>query len=181
MKIHDNHSIACLFWSPIERICKMQETGLYIPLDDHIEIYCKSAEHILCQQYKLSVNVKKESQKETGTEAINRRMHPRIKGNYNLTLLRLNESGNAIGDHPSLANTLDLSSEGMRVTTRELLMHNSIIQFHFKSSFPSPLKSGLAQVKWCKPTGNSMQYMAGVAFQSNQTIQAMSECLSARI
>jgi hypothetical protein len=181
MKTHDKHNLICLFWSSAEKICKMQDSGLFIPLDDHIEIYCKRAEHVLCQQYKLSVSAKKESQEDKGIETINRRMHPRIKGNYNLTLLRLNESGNIISDHPSTASTLDLSSAGMRLTTRELLMHDSIIQFHFKNSFPSPLKSGLAQVKWCIPAGNDLQYMAGLAFQSDQVIQAMNRCFGTQM
>ena len=175
MKKLDQQRKICLFWSPIDRICKMQATGLFIPLDDHIEIYCQRAEHVLCQQYKLNASSHEEPQ-EAGTETINRRMQLRVRGNYNLTLLRLNESGNVISDHPSIASTLDLSSAGMRLTTRELLMHNSIIQFHFKTSFPSPLKSGLAKVKWCKPAGNNLQYMAGVAFQSDQVIQAMNDC-----
>jgi hypothetical protein len=181
MKKNEKQRIVCPFWSPAEKTCKMQAIGLFIPLDDHIEIYCKRAEHILCQQYKLSLDTSRETGKaDLDIKTGNRRQYPRITSNHHLTLVRLSDSGQVIGHSPSRASTLDLSSGGMRLTTRELLMHDSIIQFHFKSSLSSSLKSGLAKVKWCAQAGNDMEYHAGLAFQNDEVIQAMDSYLGSQ-
>ena len=182
MKKKEKQRAVCPFWSPAEKTCKMQAIGLFIPLDDHFEIYCKRAEHILCQQYRLSQDTNQETGKaDRKIKAGNRRQHPRITSNHPLTLVRLSDSGQVVCHRPSRASTVDLSSGGMRLTTRELLMHDSIIQFHFKSSFPSSLKSGLAKVKWCVQAGNDLEYHAGLAFQNDEIIQAMDNYLGLQV
>jgi hypothetical protein len=169
----------CVFWSPIEKTCKIQDEGLFIPLEDHVEIYCRSAEHRLCRQFKLIEQIHPETGK-AGKKERNRRKYSRVKTSYHITLVRLSDSGHMVGNSPSIASTLDISSGGMRLTTREMLMHDSIIQFHFKGPFPSSVKSGLAQVKWCIPTRKDLRYQAGLAFQNTQIIQAMGEYLGSR-
>ncbi len=177
MKKKVRHMV-CPFWSPIAKICKVQATGLFIPLDDHIQMYCKRPEHILCQQYRLSQDGGQETEK-AGPEiqAGNRRQYPRVKSSHQLTLVRLSTSGHVISQDSSRASTLDLSSGGMCLTTREMLMNDSMIQFHFKNSLSSSLKSGLARVKWCVPADNDLEYHVGLAFQNDQVIQAMSDYL----
>ena len=177
MKIKGKQTI-CPFWSPLDRICKVQTLGLFIPLEDHIEYYCKRPEHIQCQQYRLSQEIGQKAEKANpaaGTS--NRRRHPRITSNQHLTFIRLSSSGHVVSHAPSRASTLDLSSEGMGLTTREILMNDSMIQFDFKGSFPSSLKSGVAKVKWCVPADNDLEYHAGVEFQNDQVIQAMGDYL----
>lgn len=172
--------MVCPFWSPITKSCKVQATGLFIPLNDHIEMYCKCPEHVLCQQYRVSQDTGQETEK-AGPEikAGNRRQYPRIKSNHQLTLVRLSNSGHVIS-HSSRASLLDLGSGGMCLTTREMLMNDSMIQFHFKNSFPSSQKSGLAKVKWCVPADNDLEYHVGLAFQNDQVIQAMGDYLGSR-
>ena len=168
--------MVCPFWSPITKICKVQATGLFIPLNDHIQMYCKRSEHVLCQQYRLSQDTDRETEK-AGAEikSGNRRLHPRIKRNHQLTLVRLSNSGHVISRDSSRASTQDLSSGGMRLTTREMLLNDSMIQFRFKHSLPSSLKSGLAKVKWCVPADNNLEYHVGVAFQNDQVIQGIAD------
>jgi hypothetical protein len=181
MKKKEKQCTVCPFWSPVEKTCKMQAIGIFIPLDDHIEIYCKRPEHILCQQYRLGQTANQETGDAEGkTRAGNRRQFPRVMTHHPLTLVRLSDSGQVVCHRPSRASTIDISSGGMRLTTRELLMHDSIIQFHFKGSLPSPLKSGLAKVKWCEPSGNDLEYHAGLAFQNDEIIQAMDSYLGSR-
>ena len=171
----------CQYWSPPNKTCEVKTLGLFIPLDDHIEYYCKRPEHILCQQYRLSQDMGPENGKVTPKiRTRNRREYPRVKSNHQLTLIRLSNSGHVISQDPSRASTLDLSSGGMRLTTRELLMNDSMIQFDFKGGLPSSLKSGLAKVKWCVPADNDLEYHAGLAFQSDQVIQAMGDYLGSQ-
>jgi hypothetical protein len=175
-------SRVCPFWSPAEHSCKILKEGLFIPLKDHLEIYCRSDHHTVCRQFRLNEHSHQETGNvDKGEISSNRRKYPRIKTTHHVTLVRLSESGQVVCHHPSIASILDLSSGGMRLKTRDLLMHDSIIQFHFNSSFPSSLKSGLAKVKWCESTSKDMRYQAGLAFQNDHVVQAMGEYLESRV
>jgi hypothetical protein len=108
---------------------------------------------------------------QTSFDKADRRHSPRIKSNHRLTFIRLSDSGHAICLQPSAANTLDISTGGMRMSTREVLMHDSIIQFQFVPPFDSNVQSGLAKVKWCIPANNTLFYYAGLSFQSDHIIK----------
>jgi hypothetical protein len=181
MKKKEIQREVCPFWSPTERICKKLAAGLFIPLEDHVEIYCRTSQHTLCRIFCLSEHADQEIGKtDQEIKSSNRRKHTRVKTSHHLTLVRLSDSGHVVCEQPAMASTLDISSGGMRLTTRELLMHDSMIQFHFKGAVPSSLKSGLARVKWCVPTRKDLRYQAGLAFQNDQVIQAMDEYLDSR-
>lgn len=168
----------CPFWSPSERICKVANEGLFIPLEDHIEIYCEGSEYPLCRQYLLF-----QQQSDTAgsrKKVDDRRRSPRIKSAHRLTFLRLTDSGRPISVHPSIANTMDLSSGGMSLITRDLLLLDSIVQFQFTTPVPPALQTGLAKVKWCTPAENNLRYQIGLSFQNDRVIQAMGKYLNSR-
>jgi PilZ domain len=171
----------CPFWSSSGQTCKIRNEGLFIPLGDHIEVYCKGTEYPLCKQFALIEQAQIETRKaEQLVKGADRRHDPRIKSTHRLTFIRLSDSGHAICIQPSAASTLDLSSGGMRMTTRELLMHDSIIQFQFVAPFASTVQAGLAKVKWCMPAGNNPFYHAGLSFQSDHVIQAVDQYLGSK-
>ncbi len=162
---------SCEFWSPSEHTCKVCNSGLFIPLEDHIEIYCKTPEHVVCIQYNMNVQTARNQESQT---SVNRRKHLRVKENQQITLVRLNESGNIVSHHPEKANVLDLSMGGMRVNSREMLLNDSIVQFTFSDDLaPSTLQSGIAKVRWSCPINNDTLYQIGLVFQSDKTIEAI--------
>lgn len=168
----------CPYWASREQICKILDEGIFIPLGDHVELYCKGMEYPLCQRYALAPQAGNDTAyTEFSDKDRDRRHSQRIKSNHRLTFCRLSDSGHVISEHPSLANTLDLSSGGMRMSMRELLMFDSMIQFRFAAPFSSSLKTGLAKVKWCSPTKNNLSYQAGLSFQNDHVIQAVYEYL----
>ncbi len=177
MKKKEKTKRICPYWSQQEHVCEIQEEGLFIPMDDHLRIYCTGTEFNLCRQYLLSKKsnvLETENQKKDGQE---RRQSPRIETTRRLNFIRLSDSGNPVSVHPSIASTLDLSSGGMRLSTRELLMYESMIQFQFNTPLSTSLLTGLAMVKWCTPTENDLQYQAGVSFQSDNIIEAVDQYL----
>jgi len=178
MNIKEKPKKICPFWSTSGQTCKIQNEGLFIPLGDHVEVYCKGSEYPLCKQFSLIEQAQAETKKsDTSISVSDRRHSPRIKSTHRLTFIRLSDSGHAICLQPSAASTMDLSSGGMRMTTRELLMHDSIIQFQFVTPFSSTVQSGLAKVKWCIPSDNQPFYQAGLSFQSDHLAQAVDEYL----
>jgi hypothetical protein len=162
----------CPFWSPLGQTCKIRNEGLFIPLGDHVEVYCKGSEYPLCKQFALLERAQTATGEAlTAYDKADRRHSPRIKSNHRLTFIRLSDSGHAICPQPSAANTLDISTGGMRMSTREVLMHDSIIQFQFVPPFDSNIQSGLAKVKWCMPVNNTLFYYTGLSFQSDHIIK----------
>ncbi len=162
----------CPFWSPFGQTCKIRNEGLFIPLGDHVEVYCKGSEYPLCKQFLLLERAQNQAADARASSNKDERRHfPRIKSNHRLTFIRLSDSGHAICLQPSAANTLDISTGGMRMSTRELLLHGSIIQFQFVPPFDSNVHAGLAKVKWCMPANNNIFYYAGLSFQSDHIIK----------
>ncbi len=169
----------CEFWSQSEQTCKVCDSGLFIPLEDHIEIYCKTPEHTLCIQYNM--NVQLTENQELGS-VTNRRSHMRVKENRQITLVRLNESGNIVSHQPEKANILDLSMGGMRVNSRELLLNDSLVQFNFSDDdLPHHLQSGIAKVRWSCPINHDTLFQMGLAFQNDQTMEAIGRHLGQHI
>ncbi len=169
----------CEFWSASEHTFKVCNSGLFIPLEDHIEIYCKTSEHILCIQYNMNIQL---TQKQNSGSSVNRRQHLRVKESGQISLVRLNESGNVVSHLPEKASMLDLSMGGMRVNSRELLLNDSIVQFTFSGDDAhSTMQSGIAKVRWSCPINNDALYQIGLAFQSDQTIEAVGRHLGQHI
>ncbi len=162
----------CPFWSELSMKCRMCKGGLFIPLDDHVEVYCKTLDYPQCLQYALHP----EKQLEIVARAEcnkNRRKFARVEACYKITLVRLIHSGAVVSHFSTLARTLDLSSGGMRLTTDKPLINDSVVQFSFGQPFPESLQEGNGQVAWCNKEIDAPGYQAGISFQDDQTIEAM--------
>jgi len=168
------HKSFCPFWSPISLKCSLCSEGLFIPLDDHIEVYCKTEEYPMCLQYNLShdSNVRSSS----GTDYLsneNRRKYDRFESTHRITLVRLSGSGTIASHFSTPASTIDMSMGGLRLRTQEPLINDTVVRFSFDDSVPQLLQSGTATIKWCYRLIDSSEYQAGLAFRSNQTVEAM--------
>jgi len=75
------------------------------------------------------------------------------------------------------AETLDVSSDGMRLHTSVPLVNDTVIQFTFNDTFPEPLKTGAGLVEWCKKQLDGPGYQAGISFHSKGIIDAMKNLL----
>ncbi len=161
----------CKFWSDPGQKCVVSKSGLFIPLDDHIKIYCKTSEHVRCIQYNMQIQLTQQTDDRTSE---NRRKYLRVKENRTITLVRLNESGNIVSYYPEKAHILDLSVGGMRVNSRKLLLNDSIVHFSFKGDDTiDDVQPGIAKVRWSFSTSNDTLYQVGLEFQSEQTIEAI--------
>ena len=176
MAIKDTRPIEnCPFWSAMSMKCLICKGGLFIPLDDHIEAYCKTLDYPQCLQYALhpqnhpemeSVDAAKQRNK-------NRRKFARIEARHKITLVRLLHSDTVVSHFSTVARTLDLSSGGMRLTTHEPLINDSVLQFSFGDSFPEQLQKGTGQVAWCNKEVDAPGYQAGISFHDDPIIEAM--------
>ena len=155
----------CPFWSAYAMKCRLCYEGLFIPLEDHIEVFCTSPEYPLCMQYSMKSDDISSQEREQEDPA-NRRAFPRIARAYRVTLVQLTDSGD-IARHISIdANTVDLSRGGMKLETSEQLIDDSRISYSFLDIFPKEIQSGIARIKWCRKQKGSGDFLAGLAFEN---------------
>lgn len=174
MAEHIPHKRSCPFWSPVSLKCSLCSEGLFIPLDDHIEVYCKTQEYPMCLQYSLSHDsIMQMAAKAGALPSDNRRQYKRIESKHRITLVRLSGSGKVASHFSTQANTIDMSMGGLRLRTEEPLTNDTVVRFSFEDPVPAILQSGMATIKWCNRLIDRSEYQSGLAFHSNQTVEAM--------
>jgi len=173
MSSEHNDNNNCPFWAAESKKCRVCNDGLFIPLEEHIVAYCTSKDHHHCLQYSLHAP----QSQQTRDDSINRRQSQRVKLTNPIQLLKLIKSGKVVHQLEENAETLDVSSVGMRLHTSVPLVNDTVIQFSFNGTFPEPLKAGAGLVEWCKKQLDGPGYQAGISFQSKWIIDAMDNLL----
>ncbi len=173
MSSEHNDNNNCPFWAAESKKCRVCNDGLFIPLEEHIVAYCTSKDHHHCLQYSLHAP----QSQQTRDNSINRRQSLRVKLTNPIQLLKLIKSGKVVHQLEENAETLDVSSIGMRLHTTVPLVNDTVIQFSFNDTFPEQLKTGAGLVEWCKKQLDGPGYQAGISFQSKWTIDAMDNLL----
>jgi hypothetical protein len=171
------HPENCRFWSALSMKCRICKEGLFIPLDNHIEMYCKTTEYPHCLQYMLYSEKIQSYLDITKKVDKNRRKYERYQTCHQITLVRLVQSGEIATHYSTIAKTLDLSGGGMRLTTKNPLANHSLVQFTFDGSFPENLQYGTGQVAWCNKQIDEPGYQAGITFQDDRLITSMDRYL----
>ncbi len=164
----------CPFWSVLSMKCRICKGGLFIPLDDHIALYCKTPDYIQCLQYTLHPENHLEIIEQSKKHNKSRRKFVRIEACYKITLVKLMHSETVVSHFSSFAKTLDLSKGGMRLTINRPLANNTVVQFIFGKSFPKNLQECSGQVAWCNKEIDNPGYQAGITFHDDRIIKAMS-------
>jgi hypothetical protein len=154
--------------------CLLCRKGLFIPLNDHIEAYCKTQHFMECRQ--LTLHAANPPQ----FAGRNRRNHERVLTCHPVTLVGLAGSPStasspvAAHEHPGIhGTTLDLSKGGMRLLIDRFVAQDTCISFSFENSFPSSIKKGEGQIAWCRARARGPGYTAGIAFRGDYLMETM--------
>ena len=163
----------CPFWSVQTVKCQLGQGGIFIPLDDHIEVYCKTEYFPQCMQYILHSEDHIQLMDISKKVNLNRRKYERIEACYKVTLVKLAHSGQIVSHISTIGRTLDLSQGGMRLAMDKPLVSDTVVGFSLEGSFPRILQAGKGQVAWCSKEIDGPGYQAGISFQDDQIIDAM--------
>ncbi|OGR16081.1 MAG: hypothetical protein A2X81_06000 [Desulfobacterales bacterium GWB2_56_26] len=164
----------CPFWSTRAMKCQLCLEGLFIPFNDHIEVYCKTLHYRQCLQFSQH-----SASHPQPTAKRNRRKYERVAASHRVTLVLFLQSGEFASHLPAAyesaacCRTLDLGKGGMRLTTEQPLMKATVIRFSFADSFPKSVQTGQGQIAWCNKQQNQPDYQAGIAFQDDRLIDTM--------
>lgn len=171
-KYPDNQT-SCPFWSPDSMKCRVCKGGLFIPLDDHIDVYCKTPDYPQCLQYDLHAQNHPELLELSENNPDNRRQFQRHSAVHKITLVKLVKSGEIASHFSTVGKTLDLSQGGMRLTTDKPLINDTLIRFSLGNEFPKVLRDGTGQVQWCNKDIDHPGYQTGISFHGQQIIETM--------
>jgi PilZ domain len=167
----------CPFWSESFKKCRICQGGLFIPLDDHAETYCTTLSYPQCVQYTLEHDRQHLQQDLNQKFFHNRRQFPRTQACWKITLVRLCLSGIVVPHISTIAETIDLSRTGMRLTTRKPLPDSALLTFSFDHSFPKTPDDSIGVVMWCNKEIDNADYQAGIAFKDDTTREAVATYL----
>lgn len=163
----------CPFWKAESKKCLVCNGGLFIPLDDHVDVYCKTPDYPQCLQYCMNSEIDLEFIKEATKPHDNRRKYQRHPSIHKVTLVKLTKSGEIVSHLSTVAKTLDLSQGGMRLNMEKPLADDTLIRFSFEDSLPEILRDGTGLVQWCNKQIDEDGYQAGISFQNKQHIETM--------
>ena len=149
----------CPGWSVKNRSCLLSRNGLFLPMTEHVALYCEGGNYRSCTTY-VSHMVEEQQQQEG---LMNRRRHERIPCRYSFHLAEYmeDESLRLVDDS---ALTIDYSAGGMRFESSHPLNEGAIVHFTLNDDLLLEPLHGLGQVKWCRSMENRPLYQAGVAF-----------------
>lgn len=162
----------CPFWSPTSGNCKISHEGLFIPLDNHTNIFCKSGEYCGCEHYCVNSTTDDSSVCNTVSE---RRLSDRHSGFQEIKII---QSAEYIDDKsPQLsAHVVDFSRKGIRLLAATQLDRDSTVTCSLDDSFPEHLRSAAAMIRWCRPLRNNNGYQAGLSFLDDRISKALGSC-----
>lgn len=152
----------------------MTKGGLYIPMPEHIEMFCGTTHYIKCHQYMRGCELLHETAKKYGFIIDGgRRRFRRIADRIPLILSACDMNKQPTELLDGSAVTLDLSLGGLRIESHTEIAIDTLIAFEFGADFSTPELSGIGEVKWCESRHNSGLYEAGIAFSDFSLTQAI--------
>jgi len=168
----------CPYWDLVtKQDCRMTKGGLYIPLPEHIEIYCSTTHFIQCHQYLRGKELLSEAAAAERFFEDSRRRHRRIKERLPVSIIACDSMGKLLGDQPEDTSTLDLSIGGMCLKSKRKRQSDELLLLKLMPEESESALTGIGKVKWCNSIEESSYYQVGIAFQTRETSRAIGRYL----
>ncbi len=163
------HTDICPHWEQDDRRCLLSCSGLYLPVQEHIDIYCQGGNYGSCSQFINGADVDDTASVAHG---LNLRRYSRVPARFSFRLAACETEGvNRILD--DAATTVDLSPGGIRCESYRSLEKGARVMFSLNGEFSDPPLQGIGQVKWCHSLENAPLYHAGIAFADPAVARAI--------
>ena len=169
-----NKEICCPFWDKYnKKTCKLVESGLFIPTNEHILHFCENELYVKCYHYIGASSPEQRGMPEKREEKFhrNRRLYTRIPTSQKLSVSSYSlakEAEENLLDNQAMV--MDLSLGGMRIETNAPVNVNQIISFSFDEKFHPPNYKGKGEIRWIdQAESHGAPVYAGLAFVDNDT------------
>jgi hypothetical protein len=152
----------------------MIKGGLYIPMPEHIDVFCSSSQYVKCHQYIRGCEFLQETAKKYGFIVDGgRRRFRRVADRVSLTVTACDMNRKPLDLLDDQAMTLDLSLGGLRIESSREIPKDTMVSFAFGPDFSTPELAGVGEVKWCESQLDSGRFEAGIAFTDFSLTQAI--------
>lgn len=176
-KLEDN----CPYWTlEHNRECGISKGGMYIPMPEHIQMFCHSGKYYQCQAYvrgRELINAQDEFELNEFLGSRDRRRLRRYPEQVYLDLVACDRSLNPQLMKAYKAKSLDVSLGGLRVESFKEFPSDAVVSFVLDPEFSSETLLGVGEVKWCLPKKDSNKFESGIAFSNYSTSESMREYL----
>jgi len=184
--MHENRSTShvaekCPYWAVDDcKECGMSESGLYIPMPQHVTTFCLASKYYQCSQYIKGCDLLLAQEEDETNEFLSSRERRRLRRYPEQLYLDLVTCDKDIGPQEMnfyKAKSLDVSLGGLRVESFKELAKDSFVSFIMDPDFSSESLLGVGDVKWCEPKIDPDRFEAGIAFSNYSTSESMKEYL----
>ena len=171
----------CPFWSGdnIEE-CGISKGGMFIPMPEHITMFCTSVNFPKCKQYIRGCGPATEHEKKHNNNSLNesdRRRMRRFPEQIYLDFIINDTNSTGTSGRNYKAKTIDVSLGGLRIESYNELRADSIISFILNPEFSEKELLGIGEVKWCKPKKSTNKYESGISFANFSTSEGIRQYL----
>jgi len=151
----------------------MPQGGIYLPMPDHVAMFCMTSNFLQCPQYVQGRELLKVKTPEYAcvTEGSRRRFR-RVSEHLRMTLAMCGDSGEQLDIIDDAAVTVDLSAGGVRIESMRSLPKQGRVTFKFAEGSGLPSWMGIGEIRWTKVASES-RFQSGVAFVDSRTKQAI--------
>lgn len=179
MVLANHHSEFCPYWCSSGQDCRMSQGGVYLPMPEHISLFCRSKSFVQCHQYAIGCEAIRTAIEQCEcVDRENRRKFQRIKEEVPVSVTVADTAGDiqfVIG-----AITLDMSLEGIRLQTHEELLPESKVFFAFDDDFSVPNWKGLGEVRWTEKDEATNLFESGMVVTDNNSCHAIGQHIGFR-
>lgn len=170
----DDHK-KCPYWSKNNsHECRMTKGGLYIPMPEHVEMFCSTASYSRCHQYIRGCELLQETAKKYGFIVDGgRRRFRRVAERLHLAVSECDVDKKPVSILDDRAMTVDLSLGGLRLESHQAITQDTCLAFDFGPDFSTPHLTGMGEVKWCEKKRDSDLFEVGVSFTDFTLTQAI--------
>ena len=154
-------SCTCPYWSPLICCCLLVTDDFFIPLKDHIMMYCLSSRFSKCSYYSRQESIENQTHRDQKHSINNRRSTRTCR------CMRFNYS-EFIDNHffkkrHDTTFTFDISDHGIRFASEKLFEPDTNIHFSVENKETFGTIEGVGKVVWCSPLKSSPFFQVGMA------------------
>jgi len=168
----DKKISTCPYLSHNAEECLLTSGGLYLPLPEHIDMFCKTSSFVKCHHYIVGCEEIRNATPKVAAGAVNRRHYRRVQERLSLVLAKYSTSGAACDILDSSAFTIDLSMGGIGFVSRHKILPKTKIKFTLGGGVTGPSLTGIGEVRWTE--GDSMEpdlFLSGLSFMDSKSKQ----------
>jgi hypothetical protein len=153
----------------------MAKGGVYLPMPEHIGLFCQSISFVQCHQYVIGCQSIREAigLYHESFAGDRRRQFHRVKEEVPVSIVRVDVAGKK--SVPFSATTLDMSLEGIRIQTQEELLPDMKVFFAFDGEFSVPNWKGVGEVRWTKKFAADAMFVTGMSIVDNESYHAIGQ------